>query len=212
VPDDYKQARVEVAADRRCQRRALGAPVLHEAWPGEVQMVLRGDGDIERLHPRQMFGPTDECMLDRPSSPSNRSLLIGGFVRLQNEVDSGVANGMCRHAPTAAIELAHGVDELGGINRLQSTIGSLLIKRRLIQITHQAAFKAAVDHEFDAAQSKPLIAFIQSHPGFVQRARWPGHCPPSAGARESACAVSRGAAFPVALDSAQWECRGVVPW
>ena len=62
-----QQAGVEIHPHGRRQKRALAAPVLHQARPGEIQMVLRGDGDVELLQPRQMIGAADERVLDRPA-------------------------------------------------------------------------------------------------------------------------------------------------
>ena len=95
----HRQLRVEIHLHRRGDARARRAPILHEARPRQIQMVLRGDRQAERLHPRQLIGPADERVLDRPAAIDDRPLGVRLFVGVEDQIDRGVADRVRGDAP-----------------------------------------------------------------------------------------------------------------
>ena len=138
----------------------VGAPILHEARPGEIQVVLRRDRHAERLHARQMIGPADEGVLDRPAAIDDRSFRVRLLVGVEHQIDRGIADRVRRDAPVLPVQLADRGDVTLGVDGLQAAKRAVLVPRLLVEIAHQAALEAAVDGELDAADAQPLVALV----------------------------------------------------
>ena len=132
-------------------------------------MILRRDGDVELLQPRQMIGPADERMFDRPASADDRAIAVGGFVGVEHAIDGGIAHRMSRHAPAPEIERAHDLSNVRG-----STVCSPLnvppsSNGGSIEVAHQPAFESAVHSELDPADTQPFVPFVHANARLVER-------------------------------------------
>ena len=86
------------------------------------------------------------------------------LIRVEHEIDGGVADGVRSDAPILPIEIADEVDVALGVDGLQAAERAVLVPRPLVQIAHQAALEAAVNGELDAADAQPFVAFALRDP------------------------------------------------
>ena len=154
---------VEEAPHRRHLLGALAAPVLDEARAGAIQVVLRRDCEVERLHARIVVGPADEEVLDRPALAADRAVAVRCGVGVEHLIDRGVAHRVRGDAPAEAVQLAHCGDVLGERHDLDSLELAAFAERFLVGRAHVPAFESAVDQGLHSADAQPFVALVGPH-------------------------------------------------
>src|SRR5687767_1438417 len=122
-------------------------------------MALRGDRHAECFHPRQVIWTADERVLDTPPAIDDRALRVRLLIRIEHEIDRGVAYRVRGHAPIEPVEIADEREEAFAFERLQAAEGAVLVPRLLVGFAHQATFETAVDAKLDATDAQPRVAF-----------------------------------------------------
>ena len=143
-----------IEAHRRRQRRALRAPVVHQAGGRDEEVVLGGDGEAEGAEAFEVVGGGDEAVLDRPPRLANRVPGIGLLVGIEDQVDGGVAHRVRRDAPAEGVQFVDdSLKDIGG-HRLEAVEGSSPAPRLLVGVAHPSTLESPVNAQLDAAHGE----------------------------------------------------------
>ena len=156
---------IEIGPDRRSPGGPLCAPVVHEAGAGDVEMILHGDHQTQRLDAGEVLFGGHEAVLNCPALTHDGLIAVGCFIGVKDLVDSGVAHGVCPDPPAHAVEFAHDGGETIGGDELQAAERAVLAERLGVGIAHPAAFEAAVHHQLHANDAESVVAFAGLNAG-----------------------------------------------
>ncbi len=82
------------------------------------------------------------------------------LVRVEDQVDRGVADGVGRDSPPFPIQGAHQLDVRLGFHGLKPEELPALAPRFLVRLPHEAALETSIDAELDPGDTKPLVSGV----------------------------------------------------
>ncbi len=99
-------------------------------------------------------------MLDGEAPLRDASLLVRLLVRVEDEIDRGVTDGVGRDSPPFAIQGSHELDVRLGFHGLKPEELSALAPGLLVRLAHEAALETSVDSELDPGDPEPLVSGV----------------------------------------------------
>jgi len=110
---------------------------------------------------REVLGVRNEGMFDDPVVLCKGRSFVRLPVAFENQIYRRITHGMRCCAPAGERRGAQRALVSRGIGSLYSAVSSAKAVRLLVRLTHQSAFKAAIDAELEADDSEPLVAFTR---------------------------------------------------